>query len=53
MKKAERRAYTFEVRAEDNEGIARLEGRAILYNSRTNIGRFDEIIEPGRWRGRI
>ena len=47
MKKAERRAYTFEVRAEKTEGIARLEGRAILYNSRTNIGRFDEIIEPG------
>ena len=47
MKKAERRAYTFEVRAEETEGIARLEGRAILYNSRTNIGRFDEIIEPG------
>lgn len=51
MKKAERRAYTFEVRAEDNEGIARLEGRAILYNSRTNIGRFDEIIEPGALDG--
>lgn len=51
MKKAERRAYTFEVRAEDNEGIARLEGRAILYNSRTNIGRFDEIIEPGALEG--
>ena len=47
MKKAERRAYTFEVRAEETEGIARLEGRAILYNSRTNIGRFDEIIDPG------
>ena len=48
MKKAERRAYTFEVRSEQTEeGTARLEGRAILYNSRTNIGRFDEIIEPG------
>ena len=51
MKKAERRAYTFEVRAEETEGIARLEGRAILYNSRTNIGRFDEIIEPGALDG--
>lgn len=47
MPKGERRAYTFEMRAEDVEGIARVEGRAILYNSRTNIGRFDEIIEPG------
>ena len=51
MKKAERRAYTFEVRAEENEGTARLEGRAILYNARTNIGRFDEIIEPGALDG--
>ena len=47
MKKAERRAYTFELRAEESEGIARVEGRVILYNSRTNIGRWDEIIEPG------
>lgn len=51
MRKAERRAYTFEVRAEETEGIARLEGRAILYNARTNIGRFDEVIEPGALEG--
>ena len=48
MSKAEKRAFTFEVRTEDEtENVGRLEGRAILYNSRTNIGKFDEIIEPG------
>ena len=49
MRKAEKRAFTFEWRAEEieDERVGRLEGRAILYNSRTNIGRFDEIIEPG------
>ena len=48
MRKAERRAYTFEVRSEQMEdGVGRLEGRAILFNTRTNIGKFDEIIEPG------
>ena len=49
MKKTtERRAFTFEVRTEEEtEKVGRLEGRAILYNSRTNIGRFDEIIDPG------
>lgn len=43
-----RRNYEFEVRAEDgteNEGV--LVGRPIVYNSKTDIGWFDEIIERG------
>lgn len=43
----ERRSYNFEVRAEEQDGIAILSGRPIVYNSRTDLGFFDEIIEPG------
>lgn len=43
----ERRSYNFEVRAEEQGGIAILSGRPIVYNSRTDLGLFDEIIEPG------
>lgn len=43
----ERRSYNFEVRAEEQDGIAILSGRPIVYNSRTDLGCFDEIIEPG------
>ena len=43
----ERRSYTFEIRAEDNENGAIITGRPIVYNSRTDIGYFDEIIESG------
>ncbi len=42
------RAYDFEVRAKhDDEQGYYLEGRPIVYGSRTNLGYFDEIIEPG------
>lgn len=44
-----RRNYEFEVRAEagtdENEGI--LVGRPIVYNSKTDLGWYDEIIERG------
>lgn len=43
----ERRSYSFEVRAEDTEEGSILTGRPIVYNSRTNLGWFDEIIESG------
>lgn len=43
----ERRAYEFEVRAEENERGHIITGRPIVYGSRTNIGAFDEIIEAG------
>lgn len=47
-KPLERREYTFEVRAEqDEEQGAIITGRPIVYNSRTDLGWFDEIIEAG------
>lgn len=48
MKKAlERRAYNFDVLSEDTETGSTITGRPIVYNSRTNLGLFDEVIEPG------
>lgn len=45
----QRRSYSFEVRAAaaNDNGIRRVEGRPIVYGQRTNLGWFDEIIEPG------
>ena len=47
----ERRSYNFEVRAEDNEQGSLITGRPIVYNSRTDLGFFDEIIESGALNG--
>ena len=48
MEKAEIRAFNFEnLGPEPAEGKRRLEGRAIVYDSVTNIGPFDEVIERG------
>lgn len=42
------RAYNFEMRAEnDEEHGDHIVGRPIVYNSRTDLGWFDEIIDPG------
>ncbi|MCR5652222.1 MAG: HK97 family phage prohead protease [Ruminococcus sp.] len=46
-KELERRNFFFEVRAEENERESVITGRPIVYNSRTDIGWFDEIIESG------
>lgn len=47
-KPLEQRAYVFEVRAEETEGGEKIiTGRPIVYNSRTDLGWFDEIIESG------
>lgn len=46
-KELERRAYNFEVRAEETDEGAIITGRPIVYNSRTDLGWFDEIIESG------
>lgn len=46
-KPLEQRAYLFEVRAEENEQGNIITGRPIVYNSRTDMGWFDEIIEAG------
>lgn len=45
--KLEQRSYTFEVRAEESEQGNIITGRPIVYNSRTDIGYFYEIIESG------
>ena len=48
MNKFENRSYTFEIRAEENEeNIGVITGRPIVYDSRTDLGYFDEIIERG------
>lgn len=42
------RAYNFEIRAENDETHGNyIYGRPIVYNSRTDLGWFDEIIESG------
>lgn len=46
-KELEQRSYSFEVRAETDEKGSVITGRPIVYNSRTDLGFFDEIIEPG------
>ena len=46
-KPLEQRAYSFEVRAEQTERGHIITGRPIVYNSRTDLGWFDELIEPG------
>ena len=47
MNELERRAYLFEIRAEQNDNGAIITGRPIVYNSRTDLGGFDEVIERG------
>ena len=47
-KNVERRSYNFEIRAEQDEGKGSIiTGRPIVYNSKTDLGWFDEIIEAG------
>lgn len=46
-KELEQRSYSFEVRAEETEHGNIITGRPIVYNSRTDLGWFDEIIESG------
>ena len=50
-KELERRSYNFEIRAEEQDGIGILTGRPIVYNSKTDLGWFDEIIELGALDG--
>ena len=51
MNGLERRAYQFEVRAEETETGHILTGRPIVYNSRTDLGWFDEVIRQGALNG--
>lgn len=41
------RAFNFDVRAEEKEDRGELTGRPIVFGTRTNLGWYDEIIEPG------
>lgn len=50
-KELEKRSYCFEVRAEETEHGNVITGRPIVYNSRTDLGFFDEIIESGALDG--
>lgn len=46
-KELERRSYTFDVSGEETESGNIITGKPIVFNSRTDLGFFDEIIEPG------
>lgn len=46
-KPLESRGYLFEVRAENDDTGTYITGRPIVYESRTDLGWFDEIIERG------
>ena len=44
----EKRSYSFDVLAsETGDGEKIITGRPIVYNSRTNLGDFDEVIDAG------
>lgn len=43
----ERRSFICEVRAEENDNGAIITGRPIVYNSRADLGGFDEFIDSG------
>lgn len=51
QKELERRSYNFEVRAEEKDGSHIITGRPIVYNSRTDMGPFDEVIDVGALDG--
>ena len=46
-KELEKRSYSFEVRAESGENGSIITGKPIVYDSVTDIGWFDEVIERG------
>ena len=50
-KKLEQRSYCFEVRAEETEQGNVITGRPIVYNSRTDMGYYEEVIEQGALNG--
>lgn len=47
----ERRSYSFDVSAETKNETDIITGRPIVYNSRTNLGPFDEVIDSGALDG--
>ena len=48
MKELEQRTFNFEIRAEQSDELGNIiTGRPIVYNSKTNMGCYDEIIAQG------
>lgn len=47
MNELEQRAFNFEIRAEETDKGNIITGRPIVYDSKTDLGLFDEIIERG------
>ncbi len=48
----EKRYYSFEIRSEQTEDeVGIITGRPIVYNSKTDLGYFDEVIEMGALNG--
>ena len=50
-KELEQRSYSFEIRAEESERGHIINGRPIVYDVKTDLGWFDEIIEQGALDG--
>lgn len=50
-KELERRYFKADLETREENGIGFIEGRPIVYNSRTDLGYFDEIIESGALNG--
>lgn len=51
LKPLEQRQYNFEIRAEETESGSIITGRPIVYEQRTDLGFFDEIIHKGALDG--
>lgn len=51
MNKLERRSYEFDIRAEKREGGNIITGRPIVYEQKTDMGFFDEVIDRGALDG--
>ena len=51
MNELERRNFTFDISAQDGETESIITGRPIVYNSRTDLGLFDEVIDSGALDG--
>lgn len=50
-KELERRYFKADLETREENGIGFIEGRPIVYNSRTDLGYYDEIIESGALNG--
>lgn len=50
-KELERRYFKADLETREENGIGFIEGRPIVYNSQTDLGYFDEIIESGALNG--